>query len=181
VRQSILFRIAADPIGRIWGGHGDLVIPADIVEDEPALYLGGGQLVNVPDLEHLINGNAARLDVKVSGTSAETLRLAMEAAPSVKGAAVHIGIAYFDDDWQLTEVEWLAVLRADKLGIDSDTATNGRTRSITLSVGTDFTDRSRAPVALFTDADQRRRSPTDAIFDHVAGISAGTARSYGPR
>jgi hypothetical protein len=179
--MSLLFRIVADPIGRVWGGLFDLEIPADIVEDEPALYLGGGQLLNIPDLEHLINGNAARLDVQVSGTSAETLRLAMEAAPSVKGAAVHVGFAYFDDDWQLLEVEWLAVLRADTLSVDSQPSENGRTRSITLSIGTDFTDRSKAPVALFTDSDQRRRSPTDAIFDHVAGINAGTARSYGPR
>jgi hypothetical protein len=181
VKKSLLFRIASDPVGRVWGGHGDLEIPADIVEAEPALYLGGGQLLNIPDLDHLINGNATRLDIGVNGISAETLRLALEDAPSVKGADVHIGIAYFDDDWQLAEVEWLSKLRSDKLGIDSQPSENGRTRSIALSIGTDFTDRSKAPVALFTDADQRRRSPTDAIFDHVAGISSGTSRAYGPR
>jgi len=180
VKQSILFRLASAPVARVWGGHGDLIIPADIVETAPATYLGGGELVNIPDLDQLINGTAARIDVTVSGVSARTLSLALEDAPSVKGADVHVGIAYFDDDWQLDEVEWLSVLRADTLAVSSQSSQSGRTRSITLSIGTDFTDRSKAPIAFFTDADQRRRSPDDAIFDHVAGISAGISRQFGP-
>lgn len=180
MRASLLFRIASDPIGRVWGGLGDLVIPADIVEPAPATYLGGGELVNIPDLDHLINGTATRIDITVSGVSAETLWLALEDAPSVKGADVHIGIAYFDEAWQLSEVEWLSVLRADTLSVQSQDGGQGRTRSITLSIGTDFTDRSKAPIAYFTAADQARRSSDDAIFDHVGQISIGLSRAFGP-
>lgn len=176
MRQSVLFRIETDPVTRLWGGVGDLIIPADIVEPAPALYLGGGSLVNIPELDQVINGTAARLDITVSGVSAVTLALAIEEAATVKGAKVHIGNVYFDDDWQIDDVEWIAVLRADTL----TTARQGQTRSITLSIGTDFTDRSRAPVSFWTDADQRRRSPTDRFFDHIAGISAGTSRRFGP-
>lgn len=179
--RAPLLRIASDPPARVWGGVGDLIIPADTVEDDDALYLGGGELVQIPELEQLINGTASRLSITVSGVSPETLRLAIEDAQSVKGAAVYIGLVYFGDDLQITEVEWLAELRADALTLDSQPSEDGRTRSITLSIGSDFTDRSRAPVALFTDADQRRRSPTDAIFDHVAGINVGTSRPFGPR
>jgi hypothetical protein len=64
--------------------------------------------------------------------------------------------------------------------VGSQASGKGRTRTVSLSVGTDETGRSRAPIALFTDADQRRRSPTDAFFDHVAGITAGTSRRFGP-
>lgn len=182
MRGSLLFRIASDPIARVWSGHGDIIIPSDIVEPAPALYLGGGELVNLPDIDQVINGTASSVDVTVSGVSAETLRLALEDAPSVRGAAVHVGIVYFDDAWQVDEVEWVSKLTAGPLKVDSQTGNDGsRTRSITLTIGTDFLDRSKAPVAFFTDADQRRRSPDDSIFDHVAGISAGTARSYGPR
>lgn len=181
MRLSTLVRIAADPVARVWGGVGDLIIPADTIEGAPALYSGGGELVSVPELEQLINGTASRISVTVSGVSAETLRLALEDAPSVKGAAVHIGLVYFGDDLQITGVEWLAELRADSLNIDSQPGDDGRTRSITLSIGSDFTDRSRAPLAFFTDQDQRRRSPTDAIFDHVSGINSGTSRPFGPR
>ena len=172
----MLFRIAADPVARIWSGVGNLDIPADIVEPSPATYLGGGSLVNIPELDQVINGTASRIDVTVSGVSTATLALAIEESASVKGAKVHIGNVYFDDDWQIADVEWIAVLRADTL----TTARQGQTRSITLSIGTDFTDRSRAPVAFWTDADQRRRSPTDRFFDHIAGISSGTSRRFGP-
>jgi len=146
------------------------------VEPSPAPYLGGGQLVNIPELEQVINGTASRLDITVSGVSTETVKFAIEEAASIKGAKVHIGNVYFDADWQIDDVEWIGVLRADTL----TTARQGTTRSITLSIGTDYTDRSRAPVAFFTDSDQRRRSPTDRFFDHIAGISAGTSRRFGP-
>lgn len=181
MRQIILFRVASDPVARICSGVNPIIIPADIVEAEEARYLGGGALVRVPDLEQLVNGTAARAEITVSGVSAETLRLAVEDAASVKGAKVHIGIAYQDDAWQITEVEWVAVFRADSLTVSTQSTGRGRSRSITLSVGTDFTDRSRAPIAFWTDADQRRRAPTDRFFDQVALITAGTSRRFGPK
>lgn len=178
---SVLFRIACDPPARIWSGVGDLDIPADIVEPAPARYLGGGAIVSIPDLEAVLNGTASRLSITVSGVSATTLKLAREEAASVKGAKVHIGIVWFNQDWSLETVEWEAVLRADSLTTANEPGQNsGRTRSIILSIGTDDTDRSKAPIAFWTDADQRKRSPTDAFFDHIAGISQGTSRRFGP-
>lgn len=172
-----MLRIASDPVARIWSGVGWLDVPPDNVEAEIARYRGGGNLVNIPELDQVINGTAARLDIVVSGVSAQTLALATEEAASVKGAKCHIGNVYFDSDWQIDgPVEWIAVLRCDYLV----TGRQNQTRSITLSIGTDFTDRSRAPVSFWTDADQRRRSPTDRFFDHIAGISAGTSRRFGP-
>lgn len=178
---SILFRLASDPVARLWGGVGDLIIPADIVESADAIYLGGGELCDVPDLDALINGSATRISITVSGVTAATLALALEDAPSVRNADVHIGLVYLDADWQLIEVEWLALLRSDTLTIAITTDPNGgRVRSITLSIGTDFTDRSTAPIAFFTQADQHRRSADDDIFDHVSGITEGTSRVFAP-
>lgn len=122
MRQIILFRVACDPVARICSGVNPIVIPADIVEPAPARYLGGGALVQIPEIEQLINGTATRADITLSGVSAEAIRLAKEDAASVKGAKVHVGIAYQDDDWQLTEVEWVAVFRADTLNIGSGPA-----------------------------------------------------------
>ena len=180
-RKSWLLRIASDPPARLWSGNGDLLVMADDVEDEDAIYLGGGELINVPDFQQLINGIAERLEVTVSGVSAATLVLALEEAPSVKGANIDLGEIIFDTAWQqLGSVEWQAKFRADTLSVSSQPGGGSRTRSITLSIGTDDTGRSRAPLAFFTDADQRRRSANDAIFDHVAGISSGTSRRFGP-
>lgn len=181
MRASVLFRIDCDPPARLWSGVGDLVIPADAVEASPALYLGGGELVSIPDLEQALNASAARVEITVSGVAAATLALAREEAESVKGATAAVGLVHFGDDLAIAEVEWLGELRCDSLTTANEPSENGRTRSITLSMGTEDTDRSNAPAAYFTDADQRLRSPTDKIFDRIAGIAAGTSRRFGPR
>ena len=181
MRESFGLRIDASPVGRIWNGFGPLVVPADIVESAPATYLGGGELLNAPDFEHCINGTAERIDIQLSGVNAYVVALAIEEAASVKGAKVHFVRFGFDDGWQLEEVEYEAVFRADKLSVTREPSDNGATRTITLSIASEDTNRNRAPMAFFTDQDQRRRSPTDAIFSHVAGITQGTLRRFGAR
>jgi hypothetical protein len=181
VRESYLLKIDTPTPARIWSGVGDLVIPADIVEPFEAKYLGAGELLNVPDFQQLINGVAERLEFTVSGVSPETLRFALEEAPDVRNAALYLGRVDFDEDWQIVAVEWEATFRCDCLTVDSQGSNGRRTRTIKLSVGTDDTGRAYAPVSFFTDADQRMRSATDAIFDHVGGLSRGTSRIFGPR
>jgi hypothetical protein len=181
VRESYLLRIASDPVARIWSGVADLVIPADIVEPEPATYLGAAQLLSVPDFQALINGTAERLEFTVSGVDSETLRLATEDAPSVRQAAVHLGRVDFDEAWQIIGVEWECTFVADFLSVQSQSSGGRRQRSITLSISHGDTGRSYAPTAFFTDADQRRTFPTDAFFNRVAGINSGTARRFGPK
>lgn len=180
MNESYGIRIGSDPVARLWSGVGDLLVPADIVEDAPATYLGGGELLSAPDFQQLINGTAERVELQVSGVSAATLALALEEADSVRGAKVHLARFDFDDAWQLIGVEYEQTFRADKLTVNSQGGET-RTRTITLSLGSEDTNRSRAPIAFFTDADQRRRSPTDAFFDHVSGITAGTSRRFGPK
>lgn len=183
MRESLLVRIACDPPARVSSCVGDLAIPADNVEDEDgATYLGGGELISFPDFQQIINGTAERIEVQVSGVTGETLRLALEDAPSVKGARVDVGTIRFNDEWQpLGPVTWESRYRADTLSVSSQSGQDGRTRTISLSVATEDTNRSRAPLAFFTDADQRRRSSDDAFFSHVAGITAGTSRRFGPQ
>lgn len=180
MNESFGIRIDALPVARLWSGVGDLLVPADIVEAEIAIYMGAGALLNAPDFQQLINGTAERLEVQVSGVSEEALRYIRREGPTVRGAKVHFVRFDFDDDWQLIEVEYEAVFRADKLTIESQDEDSGRARTLTLSIGTEDTNRSRAPLAYFTAQDQRRRSATDRIFDYVAGITTGTSRRFGP-
>ncbi len=181
MRESFGIRIDSVPVARIWSGFGNLLVPADIVEAEPAIYLGGGELLDAPDFDVPINGTAERIDIRLSGVSDSILPIFLEEAPSVKGAKVHFVRFYFDNDWQLSDVEYDAVFRADKISFSSEESENGRTRVLTLSIATEDTNRNRAPMAFFTDQDQRRRSPTDAIFSHVAGITQGVMRRFGTR
>jgi len=182
LRESFAIRIETDPVARIWSGFGNLEVPADIVEAEPAIYLGAGELLNAPDFDQGINYTAERIEIQLSGASSRMVALALEDAATIRGARVHFVSLRFDDEWQLEEVEYEAVFRADKITVSSQDEENGsRTRTITLSIGTEDTNRSRAPLAYFTDQDQRRRSPTDAIFSHVSGIYQGTSRKFGPK
>lgn len=180
-RESVVARIACDPPCLVWSGIGPLALPADAVIPEPVIALGGSELISIPDFQTLINGTAERLEFTVSGVSQEMVRLALDDAPSVRGARVDIGIVQFDEAWQVEVVEWEGVFEARSLAISRPAEQGGQvTRSITLTIVQGDTTRSRAPLAFFTDSDQRRRSPDDAIFSHVAGITAGTTRRFGP-
>jgi len=182
-RESFIVRIACDPPALFWTGIGPLPVTADAVIPADAIALGAGHLVKIPDFQQLINGTAERLEVVFDGVSAETTRLAMEDAETVKGAAVYLGRIAFDADWQQDgPIEWEATFEARKLTVGRPVATDsGIVRSISLTIASGDTTRSRSNNAHFTDADQRRRSSDDAIFDHMAGISAGTSRRFGPK
>lgn len=181
-RVSWVLRIATDPVCYLWTGFGDLETPADEVDLEGARWLGAGQLIAIPALQALMNGLAQRVNFTVSGTNAETLRLAMEDKASVKGAQVRLGHVEFDADWQIdggVAYEWIGV--ADALRIESRHSGAGRVRSIILMVGSADTMRSNPRFTFWTDASQRLRSPDDAFCDHVAMISQGVTRRFGPR
>lgn len=181
-RESFALRIDTPEPFRLWSGIGNLMVPADIVESAPTLYFGGGELLNAPDFDQGINYTAERIEIQLSGASTEMIQMALAEAANVTNARVHFITMRFDEAWQLVEVEYEAVFRADKITVAGQEGDSGsRSRTITLSIGTEDTNRNRAPMAYFTDQDQRRRSPTDAIFSNVSGINQGTTRTFGPR
>ena len=175
-RRILLLRFGTDPVARICSGANPIFLPGNSVDEDPEYYLGGGKLVEIPEIEQVINGTAQRIDITVSGVSAETVRLFRDEAAGLQGASAHIGVVEQDAAWQLTDIEWLGELRCDVPGRQYSRAS----RSITISLGSENTDRSMAPAAFWTAADQRRRSPPDQFFDHIAGISSGTSRKFGP-
>ncbi len=182
-RESLIVRVDCDPVALVWSGLGFLDVPADAVIPAPGeAALGGGELINVPDFQQLIGGTAERIEIVFSGVDEETVRLALDDAPSVRGARVDVGTVQFDADWQILSVEWENVFEARSLSVNRPQADgNGQiTRSISLTIVQGSTTRSRARLAFFTDADQRRRSADDAIFSHVALINGGTSRRFGP-
>lgn len=180
--EIYVFRLACDPPLRVWSGIGDFDIPSDAIEPGGATYLGGAELINFPNLRQLMNGTAERVQVSVSGVDADTMRLLAEDAPSVTGAVAHFGTLLLDDDNQpVGTVDWEGMLRADVIeGSGSPDGNGGRTRNISLSLGSMDTGRSRAGYTFFTDSDQRRRSPDDAFFSNIARINGGTTRRFGP-
>lgn len=171
-RWSLFFLLEAEsaPV-RAWLGVGDYVLPADDVDLTGGTYLGIGLVGDMPALSQLVGGLAERIEFTLSGASDETLRLADDEASEVRNAPVHVGIAFFDQDWQQADdVAWLWDGTADSPSVDRSASENGEiVRRVTLSVGSAFVDRSRPVLGFYTDADQKRRSPTDTFCARVAG------------
>lgn len=182
-RESFIFRIETETPGTFWSGHGDLLLPADSILPADTVAVGGGSLVNLPDLDQLINGIAQRVDVTFSGVSQDVLPLVLEDALSVPGAAVYIGRIQFDALWQQAapvEWEWSGEARSLTVQGEAGQGDAGRTRTVVLRVAAGDTARSRAPLTFFTDAEQRRNFPTDNFFANVGAINSGTSRRWGP-
>lgn len=180
-RRSYLFRLAVDPVLYVSTEHAPMVTPADSYDPAGATWLGGAHLLDIPSLKMLINGAADRIDIRVSGVDAATLRLAQDDRAEVQGAAVLIGYVHSDENWQIVGApvwEWRGT--ADVMTITGQRSEGGRERTITLSVRAGDTRRSNPLPAFFTYADQHRRSSDDEFFDHVAQITAGVTRRFGP-
>lgn len=181
-RESFIVYIACDPPAIFWTGHGPLRLPADAVLPTDVVAPGAGELVSIPDFQQLMDGTAERLQFVFSGVSDRTLDLAFEEAESVRNALVYLGRIDFGPDWQpLGPVEWEAMFQARELLITRDGSGDQATQSLSFTLASGDTARSKSPNAFWTDADQRRKSPTDTIGSHVAGITMGTSRRWGPR
>lgn len=181
MNEVYLFRVASDEPIRLWSGNGDLWAPPCLFEPDGAIYSGMGELAELPPLQALINGIAQRVAFTVSGVSPQIIATALDDRDSIKEREARIGSLIMDADLQtvgIVNLEWKGV--CDVLTWDISSTEQGVSRSLSLSVRSGDTARSRGRPSFFTDADQRRKSPTDAFFDHVAGISIGTTRRFGP-
>lgn len=178
-RFSYLFELQSDPPAYLWTGHGHLDVSIDA---EVRRYLGAAHILSIPDLKQLINGVAERIEFRLSGVSAETLRLAQEDRPSIELADARIGRVSFDQNWQINgDVDWLWHGFADIITTASAPTERGRTRTIALGLASSDTRRANPQLAFFSDADQRKRSADDAFFSHVGQINLGITRRFGPK
>lgn len=172
-RYSIFFLLeaASGPV-RAWLGVGDYPLPADDVDTTGGTYLGIGLVGEVPALRQLVGGLAERVEFTLNGADPITFALADDQVDEVRSAPVHVGVIFFDQDWQAADdIAWLWEGTADVPSVDRDGSSEQVVRRVSLSVGSAFTDRTRPQLAFYTDADQRRRSPTDSFCARVARYS----------
>lgn len=175
--------IAPEPL-RLWFGVGDFELDADAIDTVGGVYSGLGELNDLPALSQLINGVFERIELSMSGVSAQALALADEDAESVVGAGTHFAILGLDGDWQPTSAaKWLWEGGADTPRFSWDTSASPEgevthTRTIALSVGTAMTGRKRPPWRNFTGVEQRRISADDAFCDRVGLYSRGSTRKW---
>lgn len=98
---GVFLHIELDPPLRIWLGMND--IPAGIEGVDPTtneIYLGGGRLLGIPDLEVLINGQAEQVEFTLSGLTPEMVAELDIDAVDLRGVVVRVGMTTLDDYYQ---------------------------------------------------------------------------------
>lgn len=167
-RIGVFFRLATDPVIRLWLGVGPCAVGINTEDPSGAIYSGLGELINVPPVQQLINGVAERVEFSVSGVSENVLRLASTEANDVKGAACALGVGVFDKNWQfLGSPKWLFNGTADYVSLSQQSGEGGAIRTISLSVGSLFTGRRRRGYSYLTDQDQQARRPGDRFCERT--------------
>lgn len=184
MNEVYLFRLEADPPAYLWTGNGDIDVPGDaLVGSAVTRYRGIGTLTGLPDLPLLINGTADRADFTLSGVDPIAVRYADEDKLTIRDAVIRIGTLVLDDKLQIAGVvDWEWEGRADTISIGSEGQEDGsRSLTITISAGTAASGRSTSGVSFFTNADQRQRSPDDAFFSFIGGMTQSATRTFGVR
>lgn len=181
-RIGIFFRLDTSPVVRLWLGIGNIEPGVNVLDLEGATYQGFGAIQDVPELNQMINGAAARVDFTLSGVSGDVLAIASgDDAEAVKGRAVAVGFGIFGSDWSLLgAIKWFANYTADYLAVQqsADDPMAPIVRTVTLSCGSLMTGRRRPSLSYFSDQDQQARSPGDLFCSLVARYAHGFQKPW---
>lgn len=179
VRPALFLFVETDPPLRIWTGPKDYPLGGDDVDVDGGTYLPLA-LTSFPVIDRLIDDQAGEYDLAVSGIDSETLGL-LDVPSDISGARAHLGQIKFDAQWRPTGgVDWLADYDAESVSwtlIRAESG-NGHEASVSLRMGSASTDRRLASLVHWSPVEQAVLAPTDAFFEFMPTLSAGTTRQY---
>lgn len=172
MRMGIFWRLDTDPPAHLWMGPYDVKAGIQSVDPDGTVYMGAGRLMDIPDLEQLVNGVADRVEFHLSGAQQDVFQQLLTNMPVIKGKKCVVGVAPMSDRYQiLTKIIpiwtgiadfWVAGEKPTS-GIEKNTV-----RTVSVSVGSGSTNRSRNKVLTWTDAEHRISHPNDGFFSRVA-------------
>jgi hypothetical protein len=172
-RVAFFFNIAGTPPLKAWSGVGAYHVPQDSVETTVggADYLGVGILRQIPRMDGLINGKAARITVSLSGVSSRVIALADTDWPTIRGSVVSFGIVSLDANWQPAgAIAWIRQGVCDRCLMDRAVPT----RVVGLSIGFGATDRRRPPLSFWSPRDQAAFAPGDRFCERTPIYNTGS-------
>lgn len=173
---GIFLRIDTDPALHLWFGVNDIPAGFDSIDPDGTVYLGGGRLIGVPTLEVLVNGTADSVDFTVSGVDPATGAKMLDSIPTVRGAAVQMGLTTLDQYFQpMSSIIPIWTGTASHVGESSQAAQGESSPQLTLSLSvvTGEATRSRPSRTLWSDAMQKAISPTDEFCAQVQRLARG--------
>ncbi|WP_028753722.1 hypothetical protein [Rhizobium leucaenae] len=173
---GIFLRVDTDPALHLWFGVNDIPAGFDSIDPDGTVYLGGGRLIGVPTLEVLVNGTADSVDFTVSGVDATTGAKMLDSIPAVRGATVQMGLTTLDDYFQPMGAVvpiWAGTASHVSESGEAAQGENSPTLTLSLSVVTGESTRSRPARVLWSDAMQKSLSPTDDFCKQVQRLARG--------
>lgn len=184
ISPAIFLRVELNngEILRMWTGIGDFALPADgVIETlDGAIYSGFGNIIEMPELELFLNGEAGRIGLQLAGpfVTAQILTEVNTDLDVTEGAECNFGLLILGSDLQpISPVAWLWAGQASSLTVEVDRSPGG-VSSVTLPIGSLMTGRTRPLEERWTDASQKARSPGDRFFEHIADMNEGTTKQW---
>jgi len=177
---AALFRLDTGTPVRFWTGFGDMPVGADAIEPTGAIYKGVGTMADLPVVAQLINGVAERVQFSFSGIDPDMAAKADGDAFLVRNKRVNLGLLPLDANLQpIDDVLWFRSYTADVITIEMSSDNNGEQRvTVSLSVASSFSGRTRAKIAFFTDTDQKKRSADDRFCERTPLYSQGVFKVW---
>ncbi len=180
--RGIFFRMESDPVVRVWSGVGKVRVAPNELDATAQVYDGLGLLRNIPEIDRLINGEARRLTITLSGLTQEAADLVDSDMVGMDDCRARIGHLRYDRNWRpLSEIRWAWDGLVDEVGIEATQTKDGHEWTLSLSMSSAYVTRNRAALQYYTPKDRALVSPTDRAFDLVPSYNAGTTRLYPPR
>ena len=170
-------------IARVWLGVQKISVGVNVLDPAGATYYGFGSIIDLPAFTQLVNGRTERLDVSLSGLSAEIVKIATEQdAPIIKGNKVAIGMGVMSERWALLgPIRWMRTYIAQFLSDSEEgasTVDGTTTRRVTLNIASRFIGRKNPRFAYFTHQDQQHISPTDLFFNQIGKYRAEVEKAW---
>jgi hypothetical protein len=179
---GIFMHVATEPPLHVWFGAEDIPANFDSIDDDGAVYLGGGILNGMPTLEVLLNGASDAVDFSLSGIDPDTGRAMIESLPPVRGKQVTIGLTTLDEYFQpMSAIIPFWQGRASHTVEESLPVKSGQSPTLTLSLSVMAGDaaRSRPSRSLWSQPHQEAISPTDKFCNETSRLASGVQPAWG--
>ena len=150
---------------RLYNGFGELRT------NDGKVWQGIGNLGSIGGLKQAINGQAAPLELTVSGVDANFASQAKGDRANWYMRPVVVYLQFFGEDWQPLDMPFaMSFATMRQLTIDRQSNDDGMVYSVTIQAEGPFITRKRARYGYYSDTDQQKRFAGDRGCERTSGI-----------